>query len=240
MSTPQPDYDPGMPLLEVFNLSHCGLSYKSQSSVMKLFMRPENQRMWVALNECDDTAIVTVTGCPDVGKSLLVFAHAMHYCQRHKTTLLYCHKNKTVHKMFIMHTDGSISRIEGNVMSSLQYYREEVDITVLDGIYEESFIVEAVLCDYPSNRKLILCTSYQAVDLNPDSDETIEHRLVSLTMLSWTCQDFLDGMQHEVFNWVNSIAETERESAVQNHFRQFVYLILLSKLSKANSRSGFH
>jgi hypothetical protein len=96
--------------------------------------------------------------------------------------------------MFIMHTDGSISRIEGNVMSSLQYYRAEVDITVLDGTYEETFIVEAVLCDFPSNRKLILCTSFQAVDLNPDSDEAIEHRLVSLTMLSWTCQDFLDGM----------------------------------------------
>lgn len=206
-------YDGTKKLLTVENLTFAGLSNEVNK---ELFMRDENIRIWQALAESSNHAMILLNGCPGVGKSLLVLAYVIWYCQSTGKSLLYCHYADSA-VAFILATDGSVHTMEGGHLDIVKKCRHHCDITVMDGWYDEA-VFKAAIVNFPIDRKLIICTSFEAVHLNSETRCNLGYRLIDLTMMSWTLADFTLGVKEGVFQGYDKTS-FDVEDKIETRFR---------------------
>ena len=204
---------------KTFVVNNLQISGLKTENTLKLFMRDEAVALWNCLEANANKYKIFVQGCPGVGKSVIVFAHTMHFCWTQNKSLLYYHKDVAVARCFVMCRNHVVRAIEGDIVTFVVTNRKNYDITVIDGTHKEDDL-ERMYINFPDDKSLILCTSYQALKLNQEALYQLHSRnFVQWEVTSWTLQDYLQAALADCFPFLKINNDEERERLVEFRFR---------------------
>jgi hypothetical protein len=207
--------------ITVNNIQISGLKQKDVTSI-EIYCREEVKELWNQLDDCPTNAIVFVQGCPGVGKSIAVFAHTMRHCRLCNISLLYYHMDKAHTKCFVMDREGHVQHVDCNTIKELVAFirlkRHYYDVTVIDGTHSEGNL-EEIFLDFPDNKKLIVCTSYQALKLNQEASYFLISRLKRWVVASWTLDDYIGCSEAHGFPFLNNLEEQNREEIIYSRLK---------------------
>ncbi len=204
---------------DVHNLQLAGLVNSRADGDMRLFMREEAKTLWNELQSLTANSIAIIQGCPGVGKSVLVFAFVMHYCRKNSKTLLYYHSDSSYSRCLVLNGDGSMDSVQDvNIPDYIAKNKCNYDVTVIDGTHEIEDI-KKVHQNFPLDKQLIICTSYQSLRLNQEAMTKDMERRIFLDVTSWTLVDYMQAAKANCFSFLNNVVEEERNDIVTTRFR---------------------
>ncbi len=184
------------------NLQLAGITQEGTTSTsLKLYMREEAKELWNCLQNSARNALVLISGCPGVGKSVVVFAQTMYDCWNNNKSLLYYHDDMEGATCFVMDRHGVVRTVEGSSAKFVSSQRESYDVTVIDGIHTEADMHE-MFFNFPNCNKCIVCTCYQALKICQE----VEYRkkpgeLIQRSVTSWTLEDYIGATDEGCFSF---------------------------------------
>ena len=165
----------------------------------KFYVRKACKDLWAFL-DCNSGNIRSVVGPPGLGKSIAVFVYAVQKAINHR--LIYIHGVDDIIKVVYgqnghYKTSNEISKDNEKLLKNwLEYNVRSTDLIVVDGT-DTSFIKYLMrLCKHIS---LIICTSFQALDLN--SEQQTIFQVKEFIMDSWALDEYKSALEAKVFSF---------------------------------------
>jgi hypothetical protein len=211
-------YDAEINTYDVKNLQISGLTLPDRTS-MKLYMRQEAKMLWKELENSANGATVLVTGCSGVGKSIVVFAQTIHNCWNNNKSLLYYHSDSKKFNCFVMDRSKNVQLVHNSSPKFVRLNRNNYDVAVVDGTHEPSEM-NIMFKSFPDDKKLVVCTSYQAVKISQETEyNTPKEKLIQWTVCSWTWEDYYCAATAGCFSFEQAPNEQQLTEIIDYRFK---------------------
>ena len=177
-----------------FVVENVALAGIGKEASIPCYVRSECRRLWEFLENPKTWKFIV--GCPGVGKSIIALAYVMHWIQSEVNrgkSLVYIHSNTAIRQAFTVDSTGHCLKFTFTNDKEMLEFADKMcygryDMTVVDGTTSD--LIKPLLTNRKPNHHLIVCTSFQAINLNSESRHDVQDHYDKFTMLSWTIDDY--------------------------------------------------